>query len=63
MLDSDASLVEMLLRVLMDPKVLSTPLERDMMIALDIVVSGISNTRACSSYNADPPMELHSGVG
>ena len=47
----------------MDPKVLSTPLERDMMIALDIVVSGISNTRACSSYNADPPMELHSVVG
>ena len=44
MLDGDtkASLVEILLRVLMDPKVLSTPLERDMIIALDSVVSGIS---------------------
>lgn len=40
--DTNASLVEILLRVLMDPKVLGTPLERDMMIALDSVVSGIS---------------------
>lgn len=40
--DAKASLVEVLLQVLLDPKVLSTPLERDMMIALDSVVSSTS---------------------
>lgn len=45
--DAKASLVEMLLRVLMDPKVLSTPLERDMMVALDSVVSNISEETVC----------------
>lgn len=40
--DAKASLVEVLLQVLLDPNVLSTPLERDIMIALDSVVSSIS---------------------